>query len=92
MTGHAQLKFVMTECSKAQIRLRGSVESISFSKNMIYIRTFPETELNISQILLTKTVKLMKIMCINLQFLESYVIRFRGLQMFFVLRCCCSNN
>ena len=36
MAGHAQLKFVMTECSKTQIRLTGlSIVKLGFS--MIYI-------------------------------------------------------
>ena len=30
MAGHAQLKFVMTECSKTQIRLTGPISSYSF--------------------------------------------------------------
>ena len=32
MAGHAQLKFVMTECSKTQIRLTGPILSISPNK------------------------------------------------------------
>ena len=34
MTGHAQLKFVMTECSKTQIRLTGPISTISFTVNL----------------------------------------------------------
>ena len=33
MAGHAQLKFVMTECSKTQIRLTGPKEYSGFKQN-----------------------------------------------------------
>ena len=34
MAGHAQLKFVMTECSKTQIRLTGPILYTTFKKNL----------------------------------------------------------
>ena len=34
MAGHAQLKFVMTECSKTQIRLTGLIWGKSSNKNI----------------------------------------------------------
>ena len=40
MAGHAQLKFVMTECSKTQIRLTGPVWSIRCSSAKIWDSKF----------------------------------------------------
>ena len=35
MAGHAQLKFVMTECSKTQIRLTGLIKLLDFISSLL---------------------------------------------------------
>ena len=52
MAGHAQLKVVMTECSKTQIRLAGLKLAAfkSQNKNMIVEQLITTTELNFNVI------------------------------------------
>ena len=55
MAGHAQLKFVMTECSKTQIRLTGLmyIKLKVFPELYLYIRVLKSSLLNIDYQVLT---------------------------------------
>ena len=46
MAGHAQLKFVMTECSKTQIRLTGLIWSFSCGLQMTVTSNFFKLKLS----------------------------------------------
>ena len=48
MAGHAQLKFVMTECSKTQIRLTGP---IYVDGEVVVLRTYPISKTSYAKVI-----------------------------------------
>ena len=45
MAGHAQLKFVLTECSKTQIRLTGLISCFNIRGLLVLNVAFPERDI-----------------------------------------------